>query len=271
MGITEARWVRAIEIRPTGPDGRRIVHHVLTTLEQGEEGITGLAHTAHDVQRTAGLFMEWAVGKTGEVFAADAGKLLLPGARIRWEIHMFAIGREVKDNQVELAVYFYPKGVVPKNRTVLRMFDVSRNTELDIPPGETAMTQNFYVIQAPARMENFQPHMHMRGRSMSVEAVYPDGRKEVLSAVNNFRWNWHVNYIYAENSAPLLPKGTVLIFTAWHDNSANNPNNPDPRQWVGWGDRTVDEMAHAWVDLTYLEQEDFDRLVAARKAKIKRP
>jgi len=264
-GITEPRWIRAIEIRPVGSDGQRVLHHVLTTLEQGEEGVTGLAHEAHDVQRTAGLFMEWAIGKTGELFAADAGKLMLPGARIRWEIHMFAIGREVKDSQVELAVYFYPKGVVPKNRTVLRMFDVSRGTELDIPPGEVALTQNFFVIQAPARMENFQPHMHMRGKAMSVEAVYPDGRKEVLSVVNNFQWNWHVNYIYADNTAPLLPKGTVLIFTAWHDNSENNPNNPDPRQWVGWGDRTVDEMAHAWVDLTYLEQADFARLVAARK------
>jgi hypothetical protein len=269
-GLTEQRWVRAIEIKPSYPDGRRIVHHVLTTLEQGEEGVTGLAHEAHDVQRTPGLFMEWAVGKTGEIFAADAGKLMLPGAKIRWEIHMFAIGKEIKDNQVELAVYFYPKGTVPKNRTVLRMFDVSRGSELDIPPNEVAMTQNFYVIQAPARMENFQPHMHMRGKAMSVEAIYPDGRKEVLSAVNNFQWKWHVNYIYANNTAPLLPKGTVLVFTAWHDNTADNPNNPDPRQWVGWGDRTVDEMAHAWVDLTYLSQADFDSLVAERASRAGR-
>ncbi len=266
-GLTEPRWVRAIEIKPSFPDGRRIVHHVLTTLEQPEEGITGLAHSAHDVQRGPGLFMEWAVGKVGEVFPADAGKLLLPGARIRWEIHMFAIGREIKDNQVELGIYFYPKGVVPKHRTVLRMFDVSRGSDLDIPPGEVAMTQNFHVMQAPARIENFQPHMHMRGKSMSMEAVYPDGRKEVLSAVNNFQWNWHVNYIYADHVAPLVPKGTVLVFTAWHDNTAANPNNPDPKQWVGWGDRTVDEMAHAWVDVTYLEQEEFERLVAERKAR----
>jgi hypothetical protein len=263
-GLTEPRWVRAIEIKPSYPDGRRIVHHVLTTLEQGEEGVTGLAHEAHDVQRTPGLFMEWAVGKTGEIFAEDAGKLMLPGAKIRWEIHMFAIGKEIKDNQVELGVYFYPKGFVPKNRTVLRMFDVSRGSELDIPPNEVAMTQNYFVIQAPARMENFQPHMHMRGKAMSVEAIYPDGRKEVLSAVNNFQWKWHVNYIYDDKAAPLLPKGTVLVFTAWHDNTADNPNNPDPRQWVGWGDRTVDEMAHAWVDLTYLNQADFDKLVAER-------
>ena len=214
--------------------------------------------------------MEWAVGKVGEVFAADAGKLMLPGSSIRWEIHMFAIGEEIKDNQVELGVYFYPKGTVPKNRTVLRMFDVSRGTELDIPPNQKAMTQNFYVMQAPARLENFQPHMHMRGKSLSVEAIYPDGRKEVLSAVNNFQWNWHVNYIYADHAAPLLPKGTTLVFTAWHDNTASNPNNPDPRQWVGWGDRTVDEMAHVWVDVTYLDQADFDRQVAARKAAAKK-
>jgi hypothetical protein len=266
-GLTEPRWVRAIEIKPSYPDGRRIVHHVLTTLEQPEDGITGLAHSAHDAQKSPGLFMEWAVGKVGEVFPADAGKLLMPGARIRWEIHMFAVGREIKDNHVELGVYFYPRGVVPKHRTVLRMFDVSRGSDLDIPPGEVAMTQNFYVMPAPARLENFQPHMHMRGKSMSVEAVYPDGRKEVLSAVNNFQWNWHVNYIYADHVAPLLPKGTVLVFTAWHDNTTANPNNPDPKQWVGWGDRTVDEMAHAWVDVTYFEPEEFERLVAERKAR----
>jgi hypothetical protein len=59
----------------------------------------------------------------------------------------------------------------------------------------------------------------------------------------------------------------MLVFTAWHDNTKENSNNPDPDQWVGWGDRTVDEMAHAWVDLTYLEQDDFDKQVAARKAK----
>ncbi len=266
-GVTEPRWVRAIEIKPSYPDGRRIIHHVLTTLVQGEDGITGLPHEAHDAARSPGLFMEWAVGKTGEIFNADAGKLMLPGSSIRWEIHMYAVGEEIKDNQVELGVYFYPKGVVPKNRTILRMFDVSRGSELDIPPNQKAMTQNFYVMQAPARLENFQPHMHMRGKALSVEAIYPDGRKELLSAVNNFQWNWHVNYIYADDTAPLLPKGTTLVFTAWHDNTANNPNNPDPRQWVGWGDRTVDEMAHVWVDVTYLDQVDFDKQVAARKTK----
>jgi hypothetical protein len=73
-----------------------------------------------------------------------------------------------------------------------------------------------------------------------------------------------VNYIYADDRAPLLPKGTVLLFTSWHDNTANNPANPDPDQYITWGDRTVDEMAHAWVGVTYLEEEDFRRQLAER-------
>jgi hypothetical protein len=269
-GLTEPRWVRAIEVKPARVSDRRIVHHVLAYLLQEENGVTGLASTAHDHQTSGGLFMEWAVGKTGQIFPDDAGKLMLPGSRIRWEVHMHAIGEEIKDSQVELAVYFYPRGYVPKHRTVLQFLDLSRGRDLDIPPGEKTITQNFFVLQAPARLENFQPHMHMRGKAMSLEAIYPDGRKELISQVSNFQWNWHINYVYTDDAAPLLPKGTTLVFTAWHDNTKANPHNPDPRQWVGWGDRTVDEMAHNWIDFTYLEQDEFDQMVAARKAKAKK-
>ncbi len=271
-GLTEPRWVRAIEVKPSFPAGRKSVHHVLALLEQNEEGITGLASTAaHSGARmSAGLFMEWAIGKVGEVFPEDAGKLILPGAKIRWEVHYFAVGEETRDDVVELGIWFYPKSHQPKNRTILRMFNAAPGSELDIPPEQMAMTQNFFVLPAPARLENFQPHMHMRGKAMSMEAVHPDGRREMLSMVSNFQWRWHVNYIYADHAAPLLPKGTTLVFTAWHDNTSANPSNPDPAQWVGWGDRTVDEMAHAWVDVTYLEQQDYERLVAARKAQVSR-
>jgi hypothetical protein len=54
--------------------------------------------------------------------------------------------------------------------------------------------------------------------------------------------------------------------TAYYDNTKANKSNPDPDQWVGWGDRTVDEMAHAWMNVVYLSDAEYDALVAKRKA-----
>ena len=107
--------------------------------------------------------------------------------------------------------------------------------------------------------------MHMRGKIMTMEAVYPDGRTEILSQANNFQWNWHINYIYADHVAPLLPAGTTIVITAWHDNTENNPNNPDPDQWVDYGQRTADEMSHFWIAVTHLDDEGYERLVEERE------
>ncbi|PCJ25568.1 MAG: hypothetical protein COA96_07025 [SAR86 cluster bacterium] len=262
-GLTEERWVKAIEIRPKNPESRRVIHHSLAFLVQEEDSTAGLPEDL-DIPFGPSLFMEWAVGKAGQIFRPDTGKLMMPGSQITWEMHLHANGTRVPNAQVELAVWFHDEP--PEHRTILSMFDAQGPNSLDIPPHEIAVTQGTFVLSAPARIENFQPHMHMRGKAMSMEAVYPSGDREVLSFVDNFQWNWQINYVFDEDAAPLLPKGTMIITTAWHDNTESNPYNPDPNQWVGWGDRTVDEMAHNWVDVTYLGQEEFERMVAERNA-----
>jgi hypothetical protein len=98
-----------------------------------------------------------------------------------------------------------------------------------------------------------------------VEAILPDGSTQMVSYVDRFNFNWMTNYIYADDAAPYFPKGTTIHVTAWYDNTSANPNNPDPDQWVGYGDRTVDEMGHAWVNVTYISQEDYDKWAAAHK------
>ena len=263
-GLTEEKWVKAIEIRPVNMASRSVVHHSLAFLMQQDDGKAGIPEGAN-IPFGPSLFMEWAVGKAGQVFRPDTGKLMMPGSQITWEMHMHANGVRVPDVQVELAVWFHDEP--PEHRTILSMFDAQGPNSLDIPPGEIVVTRGTFVLSAPARLENFQPHMHMRGKAMSMEAIYPNGSREVLSFVDNFQWNWQINYIYEEDSAPLVPKGTMIITTAWHDNTENNPYNPDPMQWVGWGDRTVDEMAHNWVDVTYLGQEEYEKLVAERRAR----
>ena len=127
--------------------------------------------------------------------------------------------------------------------------------------------KRFTILKQAAILENFQPHMHLRGKAMEVEAILPDGRSQVISYVGNFNFNWMTNYIYADDAAPLLPKGTVIHVVAWHDNTKANKSNPDSDQWVGYGDRTVDEMAHAWINVTYLTDEEYKTLAEQRNAK----
>jgi hypothetical protein len=247
-GITEPRWVRAIEIRPSTVKGRKITHHAIAYLEQEDP----------NAPPGSGLptpFMEWAVGKQGELMRPDTGKLLLPGSKFHWDIHYSQAGEEIT-SQVEMGIYFYPKGQEPKYRTTLTLAPAALGT-MDIRPNTVSMAEGFMVLRQAARVESFQPHMHLRGKAMMVEAVLPTGQRQVISLVSNFNFNWMTTYVYADDVAPLLPKGTMVKVTAWHDNTAAKKTNPDPNQWVGWGDRTVDEMAHAWINFVYMSDEDF--------------
>jgi hypothetical protein len=89
----------------------------------------------------------------------------------------------------------------------------------------------------------FMPHMHLRGKDMAFQLIYPNGRKEaVLSA--RFNFHWQLGY---ELEKPIhVPKGTRLVVTAHHDNSRNNPNNPDPGKPAEWGELTSQEMMVPW-------------------------
>jgi hypothetical protein len=257
-GITEPRWVRAIEIRPNTLKGRKITHHAIAYLEQTEPGGTPGAF---------GLpapFMEWAVGKQGEMMRGDTGKLLLPGSKFRWDIHYSQAGEEIT-SQVEMGIYFYPKGQEPKYRTTLSLVPAALGS-LDLRPNTVTVTEGFTPLREAARIESVQAHMHLRGKQMLVEAILPSGQRQILSNITNFNFNWMTTYVYADDAAPLLPKGTILKVTAWHDNTVAKKSNPDPNQWVGWGDRTVDEMAHAWINIVYMKDDDFKAEQEKRRA-----
>ena len=58
---------------------------------------------------------------------------------------------------------------------------------------------------------------------------------------------------------------TIIHVTSWHDNTAANKYNPNPRNWVGYGQRTIDEMSFAWVSLYYIDEAEYQQRTAARK------
>jgi hypothetical protein len=275
--ITDSRWVRAVEMRPTTVGGRRVTHHAVAYLVQ-DDAETASPGAPSDMG-ARGWLMEWAIGKGYDLYRPNTGKLLLPGSQISWDVHIHAVGEQI-DDQVEIGIWLYPKGQEPKYRTyltefqALRGFDSSSGSHvragrnIDIPPNSIVATDNYTVLKHAAIFENFQPHMHLRGKAMQVEAILPDGTVQTISYVDHFNFNWMINYIYADDAAPVLPKGTTIHVTAWYDNTHANPNNPDPDQWVGFGDRTVDEMGHAWMNVTYISDEEYSAWAAKHRAKL---
>src|SRR5258706_190697 len=116
-----------------------------------------------------------------------------------------------------------------------------------IPAGaDNVRTEGYYKLEKNIRLVGYMPHMHNRGKRQCMEAIYPNMAVEQLNCVN-YDFQWQIVYNYADDVAPLLPAGTIIHTTFWHDNSAANRNNPDPRNWVGFGNRTTDDMSRNWL------------------------
>jgi hypothetical protein len=277
--LTEPRWAKMVEIRPTTLKGRRIVHHSIAylVLNNDPEAVsTGTSNgfsvgtdriAIEDLVNRRPQLMEWAIGKGYDLFREGTGKLLVPGEKISWDQHLHAVGEEITAGS-EIGIWLYPKGQEPKKRSYLIGFTGLRKREfLDIPPNSIAHTEGFTVLKENTLITNFQPHFHLRGKAMQVEAILPNGTNQIVSYVGNFNFNWMTNYIYDDDAAPVFPKGTIIHVSAWYDNTKANKFNPDPDQWVGYGDRTVDEMAHAWMNVVYMDDNEYKALLAERAAK----
>jgi hypothetical protein len=265
-GIDTERWIRAIEIRPADPKSGYVFHHGNPSLIQSD-GRSGLIASA--------------VGKRGEMYPEDAGKRIEPGATVSFGMH-FHPYEEPVNAVMQLGIWLYPEGERPKYETPGEVQfradqstgatsqgngqsrEIARRADLLIPPNSTATYQGTYVLKENTRIQSLRGHMHLRGKNQILEAIYPDGRRELISKLN-WQHAWHTAFVYDDDARPLLPRGTVLLLTSIFDNTTNNPTNPDPNQWVVAGSRTVDEMSHFWIGLTEIANDDeFQAMVDAR-------
>jgi len=252
-GLTEDRYIKAVETKPSPGGGIKVVHHAVTSLVSDDGGTEG------------GTLNEYAVGKNGDIYPDGAGKLMKAGSRIRFNMHYHAVGREITERS-QVAFVFYPKGYVPKH--VMTTVLAPNNDDLDIPAGEDNVRSDAYFkLDKPTRLTSYMPHMHNRGKAQCIEAIYPNMTVQTINCVNRYNFGWQIVYNYADDVAPLLPAGTIIHQISWHDNSTKNPWNPDPRNWVGFGNRTSDDMSRLWLNFYTLSEEEFKAEVAARNAK----
>ena len=268
VGLNEDRYVKSVEVvevndvdnqAGTGRDtvgGRYIWHHM--TYSSGvlsEDGSFILPET-----RVGWPIHE--VGRNADKFPDSAGRLLQANSALHLNAaHMHSNGRETKGH-LEFGIKFFPKGYLPKYTE--RGPRTGNGVDLDVLPGlPNQELRNSVVLQEHTKIMAFEPHLHAPGVRMCLEAIFGHN-KFTLNCVG-YDHNWVKQYIYKEDSAPLLPKGTILQTIAYMDTSTGNPNLADSRNWSGGGRRSVSNM---FIDLGYsvtMTEEQFQEEMAARR------
>jgi hypothetical protein len=264
LGLTSDRYIQAIEIKPI--KGARVIHHVESSLIDPEDD--SLASRSH--------LEEYAVGKYGDSFPEGTGMLIKKGSKILANLHLHADGEDTYAN-IAFGIKLIPEGTVPKHVAHAQQLGIPDAQDLDIRPNmKNVRSDGYTVLPKAAVITSFQPHMHNRGQAQCLELIYPTSsgervgstRNEMVSCVDRFKFDWHVVYEYADDVAPIVPAGTILHVISLHDNTAANKSNPDPSNWIGWGNRTVDEMGFSWIGWYFISDDEYKQAMAERaKAK----
>lgn len=255
-GLTEDRYVSAMQVREIsdvegGIGGKFIYHHaIIASID--ESGESSFGWPVHEV------------GRNGEVFDPMAGPLLRAGSRFLVPgVHMHSNGRRTTAN-LQLGFKFHPEGYEPQRRRRSVTFG---NGEIDLRPMTAGQEVHVYhTLQDNMKITTFEPHMHAAGVRMCLEAIW-GGRTETLSCAG-YDHNWVKVYNYAEDAAPILPRGTLLHVIAYFDTTPDNTNVVDPRNWGGLGHRSIDNMAIVFLPGLVLSDEEFAEEMAARRERL---
>ncbi len=266
VGLDEDRYVAALEIKEvndvaTGASGRATVggryvfHHMIWSTDKGGGEGVNTPWPVHEV------------GRNADTFDPRAGRLLRAGASVVTDsVHLHSNGRDTKAH-LEIGFKLHPKGYKPALRPS-QSRSLGNGVDISIRPMEANQQLHAYtVLQEHTKVTSFEPHLHAPGARMCLEAIW-GYNIETLSCVG-YDHNWVRAYEYTEDSAPLLPKGTILHIIGFMDNSPSNKNVPDPRNWQGSGNRSV---ANMFIDLgqgVALSDQEFQSEMAKRREKFK--
>jgi len=274
-GLTEDRYVAALEIKEVndvethaGPNratvgGRFVFHHMIwrtQVLKDGQDPSVDSLDIFTNEEAVNWPVHE--VGRNPDFFDPKSARLLKAGSSIVSDsIHLHSNGRDTRAH-LEIGFKFQPKGYVPTYKRAV--FGLGNGVDIDIKAMEANQQLHAYtVLQQHTKIISFEPHLHAPGQRMCFEAIW-GYNIQTLNCVG-YDHNWVRGYDYTDDSAPLLPKGTILHIIGYMDNSPTNKNVPDPRNWQGSGNRSV---ANMFIDLgmrVALNDEQFAEEMAKRR------
>jgi hypothetical protein len=251
-GLTEDKWVRAVEFHPSA---RKAVHHAIFAYVRGGAaakldgadgkpgfpGITPLGLGANPAMAPSGSLGGWAVGTT-PVFLQDG--LAFPiakGSDFIAQMHFHPTGKTETERST-VGIYFADKAPERKIWNIGQPGFFGLLSGIDIPPGEKNYSiKGTMKLPVDMRVYSAVAHAHYLGKEMKATATLPDGTVQPLLWIKDWDFNWQDRYNYKDPL--LLPRGTQIDVTITYDNSADNPHNPsNPPKRVRWGLESFDEM-----------------------------
>jgi hypothetical protein len=174
-------------------------------------------------------------GRPERTLPTGYGMLIPAGADLIFQLHYTANGKPGEDRS--RVGFVFAKS--PPQKRVLSV--AAFNDSFVIPPGaDDYAVSGSGVLRVDSELLEVYPHMHLRGKSMTLSAEYPTGEHETLLRVPKYDFNWQLLYELGEPKK--LPKGTIVKADGAFDNSLNNRLNPDARAAVRWGDQSWEEM-----------------------------
>jgi hypothetical protein len=277
-GLTEDRYVAALEIKEVNDvdahgglnratvGGRFVFHHMIwrtqvldPTKDQSQDSLSFIL----DEETTNWPVHE--VGRNADFFDPKSARLLKAGSSVVSDsIHLHSNGRDTKAH-LEIGFKLMPKDYKPTYKRAV--YGLGNGVDIDIKAMEPNQQLHAYtVLQQHTKIISFEPHLHAPGQRMCLEAIW-GYNIQTLNCVG-YDHNWVRGYDYTDDSAPLLPKGTILHIIGFMDNSPTNKNVPDPRNWQGSGNRSV---ANMFIDLgmrVALNDQQFQEEMAARRDRL---
>jgi len=260
LGLTEDKWVTAVEIRPKA---RSVVHHAIYFLDSTgasrklDEADPGLGFSRMGFPRTGSLG-GWAVGATPRHLPRDLAYALPKQADLVVQMHFHPSGKAERE-QTTFGLYFAKEPPKKKLLGTQAPLAFGLGTELrtrGIKPGEKDFTiRGEWKVPFDVDVVSIGGHAHYLCKTMKAVAELPDGKELKLFAIDDWDFNWQGRYNYVEPVR--LPKGAVVRTTLVYDNSADNPRNPsDPPILVHWGEGSTDEMGTIGLGFVAVNESD---------------